>query len=97
MIVQSGRTRLIAVLAVALLVVAVLGVVAAGCGGNEDLPDAGGSTEQTAAGDTSTTAGGTDTTQTQTALSGSLNGAGPPFPNHFMSSGSVSSRWPIPM
>ena len=82
MILHNGRTRLVAVLAVALLVVAVLGVVAAGCGGDEDLPSAGGSdtTGTTTAGSTSTTADGTATTQAPAALSGSLNGAGATFP-----------------
>ena len=38
---KSKRTRLVAVLAVALVVIAALGFVAAGCGSSE-LPNAGG-------------------------------------------------------
>jgi phosphate transport system substrate-binding protein len=72
MILQSAHTRLVAVLAVALLVVAAFGVVAAGCGGDEDLPSAGGS-------DTTATAGG-DTPTSMATLAGSLNGAGATFP-----------------
>jgi len=72
---KSKRTGLVAVLAVALIVIASLGVVVAGCGSSE-LPSAGGSAT-TAAG-TATTAAGTATSAGQTAAS--LNGAGATFP-----------------
>lgn len=68
---RNWRTRLVAVLAVALVVVAVMGVVATGCGGDEDLPSAGGSGDTTG----SSTASGMPS-----GLSGSLNGAGATFP-----------------
>lgn len=65
---RSKRTGPVAVLAAALIVIAALGVVAAGCGSNE-LPSAGG---------TATTAAGTGTSTGQAAAS--LNGAGATFP-----------------
>lgn len=65
---RSKRASLVAVLAVALIVIAVLGVLAAGCG-SSTLPSAGGST---------TTAAGTGTSTGQAAAS--LNGAGATFP-----------------
>jgi phosphate transport system substrate-binding protein len=68
MILRSTHARLVAVLAVALMAAAVLGVVAAGCGSGGDLPSAGSSTT---GGATSTTGG---------ALGASLNGAGATFP-----------------
>jgi phosphate transport system substrate-binding protein len=67
---SSGkRAGLVAVLAVALMLVASLGIVAGGCGGG-DLPSAGGGT---------TTSDGTGTTAAGD-LSASLNGAGATFP-----------------
>ena len=85
MIVRSKRRGLVAVLAVALLLVAVLGVVAAGCGGTNANA---GSTTTTAAPITSTTVTSTTgtsasdsaTTTTGGALKADLNGAGATFP-----------------
>lgn len=80
MIVKNSRKRLVAVLAVALLVIASLGLVTAGCGGDQDLPSAGGSDSTAAtAGSTATTASGTETTLAAD-LAASLNGAGATFP-----------------
>ncbi len=72
MILQSTGTRLVAVLAVTFLVVAIFGVVAAGCGDGGDLPSAGGS-------DATATTGGQSPTP-GAAIGGSLNGAGATFP-----------------
>jgi phosphate transport system substrate-binding protein len=76
MIARKKRAGAAAILAVALLVVALVGAVAVGCGGGGDLPSAGGS--DTTAGGTATTSGGAD--PTQAGLSASLNGAGATFP-----------------
>lgn len=76
MILTSTRKGLVAVLAVALLVIALLGVVAAGCGGTDDTSGAGG-TETTTASATDTTSG-SDTTLAP--LKASLSGAGATFP-----------------
>ncbi len=65
---KNKRAGLFAILAVALMVIAVLGVAAAGCGSGQ-LPSAGGST---------TTGAGTGTSTGQAAAS--LNGAGATFP-----------------
>jgi phosphate transport system substrate-binding protein len=73
MIAENTRKRLVAVLAVAILMVGLVGAVAAGCGGSGDLPSAGGS--DTTAGGTATTSGGTGG-----PLAASLNGAGATFP-----------------
>ncbi|OFW61894.1 MAG: phosphate ABC transporter substrate-binding protein PstS [Actinobacteria bacterium RBG_16_64_13] len=73
---KSGRKRLAAFLAVALLLVVVSGIVAAGCGGS-DLPSAGG-TDTTASTATSTT--GVATSTSEATLSANLNGAGATFP-----------------
>jgi phosphate transport system substrate-binding protein len=75
MISKSKRTGPVVVLAVALIVIATLGVVAAGCGGSE-LPSAGGSSSTSDG--TATTAAGTGTSAGD--LSASLNGAGATFP-----------------
>jgi len=72
----KGKRSRLAVLAGSLLVISALSLVAVGCGGSSDLPDAGGST--TTAGGTATTAGGTGTSSAD--LSASLNGAGATFP-----------------
>jgi phosphate transport system substrate-binding protein len=72
MIVKSTRKRLVAVLAVALLVVAAFGLITAGCGGTDET------TTTTAAAGTATTAASTDTTAA--ALKADLNGAGATFP-----------------
>jgi len=84
MIFKSTRKRAIAVLAAALLVVGLLSMVLAGCGGDEDLPSAGGNDSD--AGGSVTTAGGTPTSAASTtgtgsgSLAASLNGAGATFP-----------------
>ena len=65
MILNSKRARLVAVLAVALLLVAALGVVAAGCGSEAA---------------TTTTAVAGDTSTSMAALEADLNGAGASFP-----------------
>ena len=83
MILKSTRERLVAVLAVALLAVVVLGAMAAGCGSSTTTTTvapattAPSSTETTTFQDT-TTAGAPTTTIA--ALSASLNGAGATFP-----------------
>ncbi|MBN1628528.1 MAG: phosphate ABC transporter substrate-binding protein PstS [Thermoleophilia bacterium] len=83
MIITSTRTRLVAVLAVALVALALAGPAVAGCGGDGDLPSAGGS-ETTAAPATGAAADATETTAgggtSAAALAGSLNGAGATFP-----------------
>ncbi len=84
MAMKTTRGGLVAVLAAALIVVALMSVIAAGCGGEGDLPSAGGS-DSTAtdaapatAGSPDTTAGGPDATTGP--LSAGLNGAGATFP-----------------
>jgi phosphate transport system substrate-binding protein len=72
MILNSKRARLVAVLAVALLLVAALGVLAAGCGTEEE-------TTTTVAAGTTTTGSG-ETTTTAGPLEADLNGAGATFP-----------------
>ncbi len=72
MILRSKRARWIAVLAIALVAVAALSFVAAGCGEEEE-------TTTTMAPETATTAAG-ETTTTAAPLSGNLNGAGATFP-----------------
>jgi phosphate transport system substrate-binding protein len=88
MIPKSMRKRLVAVLAIALLMVAVVGVIAAGCGSTETTE----TTATTAAPQTTTTAAQTTTTAGQgstttaappttvAALTADLNGAGATFP-----------------
>lgn len=79
MTVDDTRKRLVAVLAVAVLMVGLAGALAAGCGASADLPSAGGS--GTTAGGTETTVGNTPTTSgSATPLAASLNGAGATFP-----------------
>ena len=79
MILWNSRTRLVTVLAIALLVVAAVSFVAAGCGTQEETT--------TTQAPTTAQAGGTTTTQSQGAtttagapLAGSLSGAGATFP-----------------
>jgi phosphate transport system substrate-binding protein len=79
MILRSTRTRLVAVLAVALLVVAAVSLIAAGCGTSEE------STTMTQAPATTTSQAQTttsmgETTTTKAALAADLNGAGATFP-----------------
>lgn len=73
---RNTRKGLVAVLATALIVVAVVGVVAVGCGSEGDLPSGGSNTTATTG--TSTTEG--VTTTTPEGLSASLSGAGATFP-----------------
>jgi phosphate transport system substrate-binding protein len=73
MTVRNTRLRLVAVLAGALVIVAVMGAVAAGCGGSSSD-----SSSSTSAGSDTTIGSGSDTTGA--ALKADLNGAGATFP-----------------
>ncbi len=83
MIVKSKRKRLIAVLAVALLMVVSIGLVAAGCGEEEETTTTAAAATTTTAAETTTSEAATTTeapATTEAPLEANLNGAGATFP-----------------